>query len=84
MKNFLLFTALCALCAGATITEEKLRSAQNDPTAWLMYGKNYSAWRYSELREINSGNVTEINSSLDFSVRGRGAQESTPLSYSMA
>jgi hypothetical protein len=26
--------------------------AQSDPNTWLMYSKNYSGWRYSELKQM--------------------------------
>jgi glucose dehydrogenase len=28
--------------------------------AWLMYGKNYSAWRYGDLNQINTGNISKL------------------------
>ena len=60
MKLWLLIMAVCAMAGAAAITEEKLRSAQGDSGAWLMYGRNYSAWRYSELSQINTGNVAKL------------------------
>src|SRR5438046_10665843 len=60
MRLWLLIMAVCAMAAAAAITEEKLRSAQGDSGAWLMYGKNYSAWRYSDLSQINTGNVAKL------------------------
>ena len=60
MRRSLLVLAACVVACAAAITEERLKSAQSDPGAWLMYGKNYAAWRYSELAQINAGNVARL------------------------
>ena len=39
------------------VTNEMLLSAQDDPDTWLMYGRDYRSWRYSELTQINTENV---------------------------
>ena len=59
MKRWLIVFAACAIATAATITEERLRTAQSDSAAWLMYGKNYAAWRYSELSADQHGERLE-------------------------
>jgi len=80
MKLWLLIMAVCAMAGAAAITEEKLRSAQGDSGAWLMYGRNYSAWRYSELSQINTGNVVKLAPRWIFQT-GAGPLETTPLVF---
>jgi alcohol dehydrogenase (cytochrome c) len=80
MKLWILLGAACAIAAAATITEEKLRSAQDDPGVWLMYGKNYSAWRYGDLNQINTDNITRLAPRWIFQT-GAGALEATPLVF---
>ena len=42
------------------VTNEMLLSAQDDPDTWLMYGRDYRSWRYSELTQINTENVKKL------------------------
>ncbi|MDA1316312.1 MAG: hypothetical protein O2968_23605, partial [Acidobacteria bacterium] len=44
----------------ADVTNETLLEAQSDSESWLMYGRNYSGWRYSELDEINTSTVNSL------------------------
>src|SRR5260370_39999129 len=80
MRLWLLIMAVCAMAAAAAITEEKLRSAQGDSGAWLMDGRNYSAWRSSELSQINTGNVSKLAPRWVFHTAA-GPLENTPLVF---
>jgi alcohol dehydrogenase (cytochrome c) len=61
------------------VTESALRASQTDPAAWLMYGRNYSAWRYGDLTEINTSNVARLTPKWMFQTGVAGKFETTPL-----
>ncbi len=61
------------------ITNERLLSAQKDAENWLMYGKGYSAWRYSELSEIDASNVANLVPQWIFQTGLEGKGQTTPL-----
>ena len=42
------------------VTNEMLLSSQDDPESWLMYGRDYRSWRYSELTQVNTENVKKL------------------------
>lgn len=42
------------------VTNEMLLSAQDDPESWLMYGRDYKSWRYSQLTQVNTENVNRL------------------------
>jgi len=48
----LMATSLAALGTGPLVPD--------DPAVWLTYGKNLSGWRYSELAQINTSNVSQL------------------------
>ena len=53
------------LTAGTTpdiqpVTNEMLLSSQDDPESWLMYGRDYRSWRYSQLTQVNTENVKKL------------------------
>ena len=64
-----------------TMDESRLRKAQEDPGSWLMYGRNYAGWRYSELTQIHSGNVSQLRPNWVFQAPNAGRMETTPLVY---
>jgi alcohol dehydrogenase (cytochrome c) len=84
MRRRLLAGVVCAIAGvaaiAAAITDAKLRTAQTDPGAWLMYGKNYAAWRYSELSQINTANVAKLAPRWMFQTAA-AALETTPLVF---
>ncbi|HZT29687.1 MAG TPA: PQQ-dependent dehydrogenase, methanol/ethanol family [Bryobacteraceae bacterium] len=61
------------------LDETRLRQAQDDPSAWLMYGRNYAGWRYSQLSQIHTGNVAQLRPQWTFQAPGAGRMETTPL-----
>ncbi len=76
-----LLLAALALFAGSSVTERQLRDAQSDPATWLTYGKNYAGWRYSELAEINTTNVSRLVPSWIRQTGEVGSHETTPLVF---
>lgn len=42
------------------VTNEMLLSAQDDSESWLMYGRDYKSWRYSQLKQVNTENVNKL------------------------
>ena len=71
-RSFVIFVVSLALVAmpgtliaGTTpdiqpVTNEMLLSAQDDQESWLMYGRDYRSWRYSELTQVNTENVNKL------------------------
>jgi alcohol dehydrogenase (cytochrome c) len=43
-----------------TVSQDRLRNAQNESQNWLMMNGDYSATRYSKLTQINRGNVKDL------------------------
>ncbi|MCI0625237.1 MAG: PQQ-dependent dehydrogenase, methanol/ethanol family [Acidobacteria bacterium] len=83
MKRRLVFLLIGLVQLGSTlgmaaVLEDKLRQAQSDPASWLMYGRNYAGWRYSELDRINTSNVGRLTPEWIFQT-GRGGSQTTPL-----
>jgi alcohol dehydrogenase (cytochrome c) len=54
--------------------------SQKDPNAWVTYGKNYAGWRYSELAQISTANVSRLAPAWVMQT-GEGSNETTPLVY---
>jgi alcohol dehydrogenase (cytochrome c) len=73
--------AMAALLPAATVTEEKLRRAQEDSSTWLTYGKNYAGWRYSELAQIHTGNIAQLAPKWIHQTGLSGKLETTPLVF---
>ena len=75
----LLITACAATCLLGQVTSGTLHSAQGDPQSWLMYGRNYSGWRYSQLDEINTSTVKNLAPAWVFQSGVNGSFRTTPL-----
>ena len=62
------------------VTNEMLLSAQDDSESWLMYGRDYKSWRYSELTQVNTENVNRLVPKWAFQIGTRYDKfECTPL-----
>ncbi len=61
------------------IDAEALASSQQDNESWLMYGRNYSAWRYSPLDEIDTESVRGMVPAWIFQSGVSGKFQTTPL-----
>ena len=68
-----------ALAAPAQVDKATLLGSQQDDASWLMYGRNYSAWRYSDLDEIDTGNVHRLVPAWIFQSDVSGKFQTTPL-----
>jgi alcohol dehydrogenase (cytochrome c) len=65
----------------AWLNEKRLVTAQDDPTTWLMYARNYAGWRYSPLKQINAANVAGLRPQWIYPTSTAGGFETTPLVY---
>jgi alcohol dehydrogenase (cytochrome c) len=74
-----LATAALAAWSAEPVTVADLSSAQSDASTWLMYGRNYSGWRYSELADINAANVKKLVPAWIFQTGVPGKNETTPI-----
>src|SRR5579863_4344590 len=81
MKRWLVILATMGALGAADITQDKLQQSQSDDANWLMYGKNYSGWRYSALRQINTATVKDLTPQWIFQTGTLGKVESTPLVF---
>lgn len=61
------------------LDDSTLQDAQSEPASWLMYGRNYSGWRYSPLTEINTANVAGLEPQWAFQTGVSGLMETIPL-----
>ncbi len=52
---------------------------QQNPTNWVMPGKNYANWRFSRLTQINAGNAGHLQVSWMFSTGALRGHEGAPL-----
>ena len=77
MRSLIAFLA-AGLCLGQ-VTDQKLRDAASDDESWLMYARDYRAWRYSGLSEINTENVSKLSVKWIHQSGVAGAMEATPL-----
>ena len=59
------------------VTDAMLRNP--DPGDWLMIRRNYQAWSYSPLSEINAANVKHLQLVWEWAMNEGGANEPTPI-----
>ena len=74
--------AFCLYFAGACCLVGQIQNQPEDGQ-WLMPAKNYASTRYSELDQINSGNVKNLKTASTFSTGIRAATK-RPRSSSAA
>lgn len=65
--------------ASAQVDQAALLDAQRDDESWLMYGRNYAAWRYSPLDQIDAANVHRLAPAWIFQSGVSGKFQTTPL-----
>lgn len=58
---------------------DNLQSLSEDPGQWVMAPKNYASTRFSELDQINTGNVHQLQLAWTFSNGVNRGQEAAPL-----
>ena len=54
---------------------------EKDPNTWTAYGKNSFGWRYSDLKQINTTNVSQLVPKWIFQSDVAGKFEAAPLVY---
>ena len=55
-----LMASALAFPVSAQVTQERLENAGNEPQNWMIAQGNYANWSYSSLRQINRGNVRNL------------------------
>ena len=65
----------------AGVTNERLKNAQAESSSWLMYGRDYKGWRYSDLKQIDTGNVAQLKPQWVFQSGIPGKFQTTPLVF---
>ena len=74
LASFLLLSAPVAIAA-----PRKLDALAADPTQWPMPAKNHASTRFSELDQINTSNVSQLQLAWSFSLNADRGQEAAPL-----
>jgi alcohol dehydrogenase (cytochrome c) len=75
----LIAALLVSAAAGAQVTADRLVRAEQEPHNWLMYSGGYMSQRYSLLKEIDRGNVKNLELKWILPNQVFGAWQSTPL-----
>ncbi len=65
--------------AAAAINDTRLRDAGEDASGWLTYGGSYAEQRYSQLDQINEGNVAQLGLAWSFETQTTRGLEATPI-----
>ena len=65
----------------ALLLATPLVEGQTDSGAWRMYGRNSLGWRYSELTQIDAGNVARLTPRWIYQTGVGGGFETTPLVF---
>jgi alcohol dehydrogenase (cytochrome c) len=65
--------------APAQVTADRLQRASEEPQNWLTYSGTYASQRYTELRQIDPGNVKNLELKWVLPNQVFGAWQSTPL-----
>lgn len=63
----------------AQVSYERIRRAEAEPGNWLTYSGNYQGQRHTQLKQINTSNVTGLKPVWVYQVRDPGKVEATPL-----
>ncbi|HVB85748.1 MAG TPA: PQQ-dependent dehydrogenase, methanol/ethanol family [Candidatus Dormibacteraeota bacterium] len=61
------------------VTYNEILHADQHPQDWLTYGGNYSAWRYSELKQVDTSNVNQLKMQWVYQLSHQGIFESSPI-----
>jgi len=63
----------------ARIDQARLEAAASDTDNWLTHGRTYAEQRYSELVQINDGNIDQLGLAWAVELDTRRGQEATPI-----
>ena len=61
------------------VTYDEILHADQHPQNWLTYGGNYSSWRYSELKQVDTSNVDQLKMQWVYQLSHQGIFESSPI-----
>jgi alcohol dehydrogenase (cytochrome c) len=76
----LLFVAFAiSITLHAQVTPERLLHASDEPQNWLTYSGSYASQRYSQLKQIDPGNVKNLELKWVFQAQSLQKFETTPL-----
>ncbi|MGB0661570.1 MAG: lanthanide-dependent methanol dehydrogenase XoxF5 [Mangrovicoccus sp.] len=79
MKKFVAFTSVLALSAGAVLANEGIQAEIDDPKQWVLQTGDYKNQRFSQLDQINSENVGDLQVAWTFSTGVLRGHEGSPL-----
>src|SRR5262245_34106048 len=68
-----------ATATPANVDRDRLSNADNDPGQWMTDGRNYTAQRYSPLKQINETNVSQLGLAWYAELDTFRGVEATPL-----
>lgn len=78
--------ALLGLIAGSSVvsraqnvTYDEILHSAGHPENWITYGGNYASQRFSELKQVNAENVSNLKMQWVYQLRQSGIFESSPL-----
>jgi len=63
----------------AEVDATRIEGADRDAANWLTYGRTYSEQRFSPLKSVNDGNVSQLGLVWHFDLDTRRGQEATPI-----
>jgi quinohemoprotein ethanol dehydrogenase len=63
----------------AWVDAERIAGADQQPGAWLTYGRTYDEQRYSPLAQLDRSNVAELGLAFSYATKTRRGIEATPL-----
>ncbi|MEH6582122.1 MAG: PQQ-dependent dehydrogenase, methanol/ethanol family [Halioglobus sp.] len=75
----LLITIGCSQLAAASVSDQRLRTAEQDSSNWLSYGRSYSEKRYSPLAQVNKETVEQLGLDWFFETDTARGLQATPL-----
>ncbi len=85
-KRFMMLIGVFAILIGGLVVapfvvsaNDELLKLQNDDGQWVIQRKNYSAWGYSTLDQINKENVKKLKVAWSFSTGTNQGHEGVPL-----
>lgn len=81
VKSWLIASTVAALLAAPAITSanSELEQLTKNPANWATWGGNYQGTRYSELKQINTSNVKNLQPAWTFSTGVLRGHEGGPL-----
>jgi PQQ-dependent dehydrogenase (methanol/ethanol family) len=79
MKLLSISLGLVAAASGSAYANQELAGLSADPNNWAMQAGDFSNHRYSELKQINAGNVNKLQVAWMFSTGVLRGHEGSPL-----